>query len=90
VRENSQNLKTKVGTINYAAPEVWKTVMETEQKDFAKYSWEVDVWSFGCVLFYMVTDQELFDGDNYQDLEVQLGAVNAECQELIRLAVVVD
>lgn len=41
-----------VGTLNYSSPEI----MCNE----AKYENEVDMWSFGCTLFYMATGTPLF------------------------------
>eukprot|EP00703_Trepomonas_sp_PC1_P003439 JAP93167.1 Kinase, NEK [Trepomonas sp. PC1] len=94
-RKNDQSLKTKIGTISYAAPEVWLTVKETDEKDFARYGYEVDIWSFGCVIYYLVTDDDLFDGVNVEHYderieETKLEKIQPEFLELILQLVVID
>lgn len=41
-------MKSAIGTINYMAPEILK---------FMEYDGNVDIWSFGCVMY------ELFVGE---------------------------
>lgn len=45
-------LQTQVGTQGYQAPEVLG-IIETEKKDM--YDSKCDIWSFGCLLFEMLT-----------------------------------
>ena len=51
------------GTITYVAPEV---LLRTP------YNKEVDIWSMGVILFYMLTGQLPFKGNNYDSIADQI------------------
>lgn len=50
------NLIPEVGTIGYRAPEVIL--------DNGKYDYKVDIWAFGCSLYYMITGKEMLTMEN--------------------------
>jgi serine/threonine protein kinase len=52
-------LERHVATRHYRAPEVIKCL---------PYSYEIDVWSFGCILYEVVTKEVLFKGDKCGNL----------------------
>lgn len=51
-------LKEFVGTPYYIAPEVIKS----------KYDCRCDIWSFGVLMFVLLTGQYPFDGSSYNDV----------------------
>ena len=51
-------MKTKIGTIEYIAPEVLS----------GEYGIECDLWSAGCVLYVMLSGMPLFYGDNPKEV----------------------
>ena len=50
---------TQTGTPYYASPEVWNN---------EPYSFECDIWSFGCILYEMCTFRPPFKGKNMDAL----------------------
>lgn len=52
-------LETKVCTRTYRAPEIYLGVK------YLKYDEKVDIWSFGCVVYYLLTGEELMDWTTY-------------------------
>jgi NIMA (never in mitosis gene a)-related kinase len=50
---------TQTGTPYYASPEVWNN---------DPYSYECDIWSFGCMLYEMCTFKPPFKGKNMDAL----------------------
>ncbi|KAL4500391.1 hypothetical protein ABPG72_003342 [Tetrahymena utriculariae] len=59
-----QNLKSTVGTINYMAPEILKL-----QQNYDK---AVDIWSLGCIIFEIIYNQQLFNGQAVQQVVSQI------------------
>jgi NIMA (never in mitosis gene a)-related kinase len=55
VEESGTLAKTQIGTPYYMAPEILKE---------EPYSFPIDNWSLGCVLYEMVTQKKPF-GENY-------------------------
>lgn len=55
-------LDTGVSTVTYRAPEIYSGI------GHLKYTDNVDVWSYGCMLFYIVTGIELMMWDEYYDV----------------------
>ena len=51
--------QTQTGTPYYTAPEIWQN---------RKYDYKCDVWSFGCVLYEIVTLEPPFKGISMEDL----------------------
>ncbi|KAL4504222.1 hypothetical protein ABPG72_021060 [Tetrahymena utriculariae] len=50
---SQENLtKSQVGTINYMAPEIIRN---------QQYSYEVDIWSFGCICYEIISNEQLFN-----------------------------
>ncbi|KAI8907232.1 kinase-like domain-containing protein [Gorgonomyces haynaldii] len=67
--------QTLCGTLEYAAPEVWKGHGYTKQ---------VDLWSMGVVLYTMISCRLAFDGGNYkQGLDFNGLQVTEECATII-------
>lgn len=64
--KESDRLKSFVGTPNYIAPEIIELCKNHEGE--GQYDRSVDVWSFGLVLYEMVTKKQLFNGDNLLDI----------------------
>ncbi|KAJ3577781.1 hypothetical protein NPX13_g2784 [Xylaria arbuscula] len=58
---NTSSLRTRQGTKGYKAPELVRSW--NEGKDY-NYSYNVDVWSLGCVIFRMAKGEALFQNDD--------------------------
>ncbi|CAD8110660.1 unnamed protein product [Paramecium sonneborni] len=56
----SQNKTQRVGTPYYIAPEV---LLQDQ------YDYKVDIWSFGCIIYEMITQQIFFFGNSIQEVE---------------------
>ncbi|KAL4454237.1 hypothetical protein ABPG74_012194 [Tetrahymena malaccensis] len=54
------DLKSTVGTINYMAPEILK--FQTS------YDKAVDIWSFGCIMYEIIYNEQLFYGQTTQQV----------------------
>lgn len=63
--------KTVIGTPYYLSPEVWTN---------AEYDSKTDVWSLGCILYEMISLKKPFQGENPQQLFVNV--VNGKYQKL--------
>ena len=51
-----------VCTATYRPPEVYTGM------DYSNYTSNIDVWSFGCILYYLLTGIEMMDWGEYYDL----------------------
>ena len=58
-RDGQGYLHTKLGTLNYMAPEI---LLETG------YTADCDWWSLGVVLYQLIAGQMPFDGDTQEEL----------------------
>jgi serine/threonine protein kinase len=56
--EPGQRLRTRVGTVYYTAPEVWKQ----------DYDEKCDLWSMGVILYVLICSYPPFDGDDDEDI----------------------
>jgi serine/threonine protein kinase len=56
------------GTINYMSPEI-----VNQQKD---YTYKIDIWSLGCVIYELITLEKLFNDTN--ELNIKLKILNQE------------
>lgn len=67
----------QIGTINYMAPETLKNRATDENnlhiKTLIKYNSKVDIWSLGCILYYLVYGRPPFD--KYQDVLSKIHAI---------------
>lgn len=52
---SDEMLNTNCGTPIYMAPEIWQG---------KPYNEKVDIWSIGVVMYYLLTGNHPFDGDN--------------------------
>lgn len=52
-REGNTELRTNVGTDGYIAPEIYSLV--DDWREDSSYTTAVDIWSLGCLLYYMLT-----------------------------------
>ena len=81
--EEDNNLRTICGTPHFAAPEVmggskrligdknFKTInMKTRQQGYNGAA--ADVWSCGCILYFMLTGNFPFDGKNFVQLQLMV------------------
>ena len=56
--EPGQRHRTRVGTVYYTAPEVWKQ----------DYDEKCDLWSMGVILYVLICSYPPFDGDDDEDI----------------------
>jgi serine/threonine protein kinase len=59
-RDTGNALETPLGTVAYVAPEVFNQ---------EQYSKSVDMWSLGCILYFMLFGRPPFNSDNDDELE---------------------
>ena len=52
-------MKIYTGTLYYASPEAWED---------NPYDDKSDIWSFGCVLYEMITLKSSFRAQDFEDL----------------------
>lgn len=64
-------LKDVIGTLNYFAPEI-------VQRD---YDNKVDVWAFGCILYFMATGQTPFHCSSISDVIERVKGANVQYPE---------
>jgi serine/threonine protein kinase len=74
------------GTVNYLAPEVISRTVRLDSK--------IDIWSFGCTLYEMITLRKLFDGQdeseiekkiaNFEDNQLDLENVDQQFHEILK------
>jgi serine/threonine protein kinase len=57
--EGKTEARSRVGTIGYTAPEVFQ-LLDNDREDSA-YTSAVDIWSLGCLLYYVLTKEVPFD-----------------------------
>jgi serine/threonine protein kinase len=58
------------GHINYSAPEL---ILEKQL-----FSHKVDVWSLGCILYYMITKKDPFDGKDPNEIKFNILNIKLE------------
>ena len=104
------NLRTICGTPHFAAPEVmggsrrlvgnknFKTV-NTKTRSDGYDGGPADVWSCGCILYFMLTAKYPFDGKNFVQLQLMVqktepyfpsGSMSRSCEKLIKGMLVKD
>ena len=107
---DDNNLRTICGTPHFSAPEVmggsrrlvgnknFKTV-NTHTREHGYDGGPADVWSCGCILYFLLTGKFPFDGKNFVQLQLMVqktepyfagGAVSKHAQKLIRGMLVKD
>ncbi|KAI0100113.1 kinase-like domain-containing protein [Nemania sp. FL0031] len=57
---DTSRLVTAVGTPEYGAPEIYKA---RGKKSYDGYSYKVDIWSLGCIIYRMASGDHLFTGE---------------------------
>ncbi|KAL4459399.1 hypothetical protein ABPG74_018012 [Tetrahymena malaccensis] len=55
--------KSQVGTVNYMAPEIIKS---------QQYGKEVDIWSYACISYEIITNQQLFQAESQFEVAKQI------------------
>ena len=58
---NTQSCFTIIGTPEYMAPEMWQLRKRDNHAQSDGYTWTVDLWSFGLLLYAVFTGGEPFD-----------------------------
>lgn len=64
VKNLTQSISKFVGSSNYLSPEI--------VNEDVRYDSKIDVWSYGCVLYEMITFGKLFSGANDQEIRHQI------------------
>ncbi|KAI0855632.1 kinase-like domain-containing protein [Xylaria cubensis] len=67
-------LKTSIGTSGYKAPEVVRSWITGTEKSSHQYSYNVDIWSLGCIMYRMAHGSGLFTEDTELANEERLEA----------------
>jgi len=101
---DEQNLRTICGTPHFSAPEVmggskrlvgnkeFKTI-NTKTRSYGYDGAAADVWSCGCILYFLITGTFPFDGKNFVQLQLmvqktepyfQPGVFSKGCERIIR------
>ena len=45
-------------------------------------SYGSDLWAFGCIIYYMLTGREPFEGQNDQELQSEITSGNLELENI--------
>ena len=90
--QNKERRYTVCGTCNYMAPEIF----ENKGKG---YSFEVDIWSVGIIIYQLLTGKLIFEGEkkeiqnkilNFQPEELDVSGISEVAADLIKQILVKD
>ena len=79
--QNKERRYTICGTYNYMAPEIF----ENEGKG---YSFEVDIWSVGIIMYQLLTGKLIFNGKNIDEIKNNILAFQPENLDVSGISIV--
>jgi len=62
----AKDLPAYVGTTTYRAPELWDAVLQRGHRATVETTPKVDVWSLGCVLYFILAQMPLYREDQIE------------------------
>ena len=76
---DKERMKDKYGTFNYMAPEIF-------ENDGKGYSFEVDIWSVGIIMYQLLTGKLPFNGENKDEIQKNILASQPESLDVSGLS----
>ena len=81
ITENKKRRYTVCGTYNYMAPEMF-------ENNGKGYSFEVDIWSVGIIMYQLLTGKLPFNGENKDEIKKNILASQPESLDVSGLSIV--
>ena len=81
ITENKKRRYTVCGTYNYMAPEMF-------ENNGKGYSFEVDIWSVGIIMYQLLTGKLPFNGENIDEIKKNIFAFKPKSLDVSGLSIV--